>query len=148
MTDSSADLLQDVAKAHGIDLQNTTDTGKFSAYVLTIRHIAIILSNDLEDFPYESLVLIKDALKQIRNGCNYLFEYGCDNNIYEYIENIRESLASALANINSAAHIYGQIMRNKRFQGKLYIEYQEALISCGDTTVDINTLLAGWKIRE
>lgn len=148
MQNSPAALIQMVAEANGIDLQNTTDAGEFSAYVLTLRQVEAILSNDLVNFSVDSLTLIKEAIADIRNSCNSLLKGNIDISIRENIIHIRQPLRDALAQIDKAAFNYGQTMRDLHEHQATYDIYQGALLSCGDIIVDINILLGGWKIVE
>jgi hypothetical protein len=146
MQNSPATLIQSVAKANGINFQHTTAAGIFSAYVLTMREIGLILSNNLVNFPAESVLLIQEAMTEIRNSCNTFIQSDIERMLREAIVSIRQVLVEALAQINRAAAIYHQTIHNPRMFYQMYDIFQESLGLCGNIIIDINFLLNGWEI--
>lgn len=146
MQNAPATLIQRVAQANGIHLQHATEPGLFSAYVLSMREIGLILNDDLANFPPDSVLLIQGAITEIRNNCNTFIQSDIDRALREAIMSIRSQLVSALAQINRAATIYHQTIHNPRTFYEMYDIFQESLCQCGNIMIDINSLLSGWKI--
>lgn len=144
MQNAPATLIQRVAVANGIILQNATECCIFSAYVLTMREIGTILSDNLVNFPPDSVLLIQEAMTDIRNGCNTFIQCDIDRRLREAIMSIRQLLVESLAQINRAAAIYHQTIQNSRMFFQMYDIFQESLGLCGDIIIDINSLLSGW----
>jgi len=146
MQNAPATLIQRVAQANGMHLQHAREPGLFSAYVLSMREIGLILSDDLVNFPPDSVLLIQGAITEIRNNCNIFLQSDIDRALREAIMSIRPLLVSALAQINRAAAIYHQTIHNPRMFYEMYDIFQESLGLCGNIIIDINFLLNGWKI--
>jgi hypothetical protein len=146
MQNAPATLIERVAQANGINLQQARAPGLFSAYVLSMRDIGLILSDDLVNFPLDSVLLIQGAITEIRKNCNTLIQLDIDRALREAIMSIRPLLVRALAQMNRAAAIYHHTIHNIHTFYETYDIFQESLGLCGDIIIDINVLLNGWKI--
>jgi hypothetical protein len=144
MQNAPATLIQRVAQANGINLQRAREPEIFSAYVLSMREIGLILSDNLVNFPPDSVLLVQGAITEIRNNCNTFLQGNIDRVLREAIMSIRSLLVTALAQINRAAAIYHQTIHNPRMFYEMYDIFQESLGLCGNIIIDINFLLSGW----
>jgi KAP family P-loop domain len=133
-----ADMIERILIQQGIDPNLVSPEQNFAAYVISLRKINEILSEDLQTFPLETLVDIKDTLNVILNGFQNILSRPVNRDISSDIRSIMPRLREAYAHILTALTTFEENGRSA--------DYFQQILSCKQSIFVIVQQLEGTDI--
>lgn len=155
MPNSTAVMIKDIAKAHNIEIGNTSVECLLFVYGLAFKQSVEILEKKFEAIPKKSLNHIRDAFDEIHRTFGYLKEEGkLKGKNYSGVEQISPLMETVIGRLGATLSIHDLTKPDPQGHPEKLRARSEALYLCGEHLSTCRRLVSeinykiGWWCKE